>query len=441
MKWSKYNFLYRSEKHGYLLFNMLSGAFLDINEPKTRDIILKIQDSPANYDFSDDKELLDILINYGVLCVSDDSVNENKALFQTLHQRFNEDIRTLVIMPTLNCNLRCSYCFVGENLKHVEMSDEIIQRLKNYLKEEYSGKVKFINVEWYGGEPLLCFQTIKDLTEYIKSLDIPFRAGIITNGTLLTCDKILQLKELCISEIQITIDGTRTTHDTRRMFPNKNGTYDIILHNLELLHKYVEDNTELIINIRLNIDKYNQAEYHIIYNELRKKFPLFNLYPGILTQYQTCISLINCFENQEEVAEFLLDQYDKYGIDSGGFYPMLKGNRPCMSECVNTDMIGPNGEMYLCLKDVGDEKEIIGNIFTGKSNTSKLARYCVENIKQLHKEPCLSCQVKWLCGGGCPNHLYRKQQYGEKHDVCIPLRNKKILQKYLDLHYEFKQKI
>ncbi|MDR1984957.1 MAG: radical SAM protein [Prevotellaceae bacterium] len=438
MNWSKHNYIYKSQQHGYLLFNFLSGAFLDINDDTTRREIYKIKKDVTAYDFSDKQETYDLLNNSGIICESDEN-NENIVFLRSLLSKFDDETKVITIIPTLNCNLACTYCYAGKNLKHESMSDEVLQQLKKHIKEECYGKVKKIFLEWYGGEPLLGFDIIKDLTTYIKSLNIPFRASIVTNGILLTEDKIKRLIDLNITGVQITLDGKKETHDKKRKFKNGKGTYDIIMKNLTLLHSYVKQNKKIQVSIRINIDKDNKEEYHIVHESIKKHFPLFYPYPGIITQYQTCNSNINCFNNKTEVLEYFILQYKKYRINPFQHQSVIKGTIPCMAECVNSDMIGPKGEMYLCLKDVGDEKEITGNIFTGKTNISLLAEYCSGNLT-INNIKCRNCKVFWLCGGGCPNHKHRNKKYGEQHDICNPIKNTELLKKYLDLHYEIKKR-
>ncbi|MDR1552981.1 MAG: radical SAM protein, partial [Prevotellaceae bacterium] len=427
----------KSQQHGYLLFNFLSGTFLDINDKKTRNEINKIKEDINNYDFSDKPETLNLLLSSGIIC-EDDSINENITLLKSVYQRFNENIKTFVIMPTLNCNLACTYCYAGKNLKYESISNEVLEQLKIYIKEECHAKVKKIFLQWYGGEPLLEFDIIKNLSSFIKSLNIPFYADIVTNGVLLTEEKINLLKDLEINTIQITLDGIKKTHDKKRKFKNNKGTYDIIMKNLLILHSYLKQHKEISVNIRINIDKDNKNEYHVIYSYIKEKFPLFYPYPGIITQYQTCNNNINCITDKTEIAEYFFEQYQKHGIKSIEYRSLIKGIMPCMAECMSTNMIGPKGEMYLCLKDVGDEKEVIGNIFIGKRNLSLVSEYCVGGIR-FNNIQCHKCKVFWLCGGGCPNHKYRNKKYGENHDICNPIKNIEVLKKFLDLHYEIKK--
>ena len=109
-----------------------------------------------------------------------------------------------------------------------------------------------------------------------------------------------------------------------------------------------------------------------------------------------------------------------------------------MAECVNTDMVGPQGEMYLCLQDVGNKDAVIGSLFEGKNNWRLISAYCSGNLT-FNSDECRNCEVLTFCGGGCVNKRYRSKKYGESHYLCAAYKDKDIFNKYLDLHYEIKK--
>lgn len=439
MQWSKYNYIYDSPKHGMLLFNLISGAFIDISDPETQAEIFKLKESPDSYDFSNDKENYDFLLSAGVICENDED-NRSMMNFKLLANRFHPMARSLTILPTLNCNLACKYCFEEAHRRAGKMSREVIEKLKQHIKEQYvhGRKREYMDLRWFGGEPLLGFDIMEEITEYVKSLKIPFNASIITNGILLTDKKIQKLAPMHMNHIQITLDGAREIHDKKRIFRNGKGTYDIILKNIAKLHKYVEQNKNIQVDIRINVDKESQDQYHILYNEFKEKYPLFYVYPGIITQYQTCSTTLPCFANQREEAEFYIRQYEKYGIIHPEFNISSKGMRNCMAECIHTDMVGPQGELYLCLQDVGNKDAVIGSLFEGKNNLRLISAYCSGNFT-FNSNECRDCEILTFCGGGCVNRRYRSKKYDEKHDMCAGYKDNNIFNKYLDLHYEIKK--
>lgn len=196
MKWSRYNHIYDSQKHGTLLFNLISGAFLDINDPEVKEDILRLKEDPDKYEFAEEeKDIYDFLLSAGILC-EDDEDNKTLIKFNALSTRFHPMARSLAIMPTLDCNLACKYCFEGSNRHAGMMSIEVVERLKQHIKEQYGNGGELLRLIWFGGEPLLGFGIIEEITEFIQSLEIPFEASIITNGVLLNDSKIEKLNYL-----------------------------------------------------------------------------------------------------------------------------------------------------------------------------------------------------------------------------------------------------
>jgi uncharacterized protein len=440
MEWSKYNHVYLSSKHGYLLFNALSGAFLDINDDKLRKVIMDIKENVAEYDFSTKDKLKNLLLSTAIISEQDEE-NMYIPIYFSLLSRFNKNNRLLTILPTLNCNLACTYCYAETNLRNDKMSEKVINQIKQYVKKEYKD-VDHVNIQWYGGEPLLAFDVIKDISCFFNDLKVSYSASIVTNATLLSQNKIELLEELKINNIQVTIDGCKATHDKKRIFKNRQGTFDIIINNLRLLSKHLDiiGRDKIKVDIRVNVDQECRDDYHQIQQFISENFPDFDVYPGIIVQYSTCNSAIPCFANRREIASFYIEQYEKYGITNLQFYPFNKGLYNCMAESPYSDMVGPNGEMYLCLKDVGDKREEVGSIFDERRNVSLLSKYCTGYLT-FYDRKCSRCHVLGLCGGGCANIKYRNKKYNEKNDPCPPYRDYLILEKYLDIHYEIlKQK-
>ena len=124
MKWSRYNYIYESGKHGKLLFNLLSGAFVDLNDEELYRKIMSIKDSSDDVNKSD-TEIYDSLAENGILCESDE-INCNIVDYVTLSKMFSPEQRNLVILPTMGCNLTCSYCYESgrtqnKKMKHIQI--------------------------------------------------------------------------------------------------------------------------------------------------------------------------------------------------------------------------------------------------------------------------------------------------------------------------------
>ena len=425
--------MYVSPRHGRLLFNLLSGAFLELNDEELYARVMSIKNAPDDVD-KENSEIYDSLVENGILCERDE-INSNIVDYVTLSRMFSPEERNIVILPTLGCNLSCSYCYESGKTKDKMMSPNIIRALKAYIIKEYSSS--HVRLHWYGGEPLLAYDIIKEFSVFMKGHSIDYDASIVTNAVLLSRKIIEELGDLNITEVQVTLDGIKETHDSRRKYKTGEGTYDVILRNLGILHDYIEHNEANIkVDVRVNVDKMNSDEYHTIFNRFKEQFPKFTCYPGLLRHYSTCNSSVSCFANLREYADFLLYQYEEYGIGSMDILPIPKKLFPCMAVSPYTTIVGPDGELYLCLKDVGDEKESIGNIIEGRKNMALIAMYGSGYLT--FKNPkCANCKVLSICGGGCPNIQYRNMMYGENNDNCSPFKYSKYLDKCIDIYYDY----
>lgn len=437
MKWSSYNHLYESPRHGRLLFNFLSGAYVDLNDSRLYERVISIKDNPSNA-VHIDSELSASLIENGILC-EDESANKNLTDYALLCHMFSPNEKNLVILPTLGCNLSCSYCYEGENVQNKKMSADVVEELKKYISRKYSNGP--VAVHWYGGEPLLAFDIIEEISLYMQSHNIDYHASIVSNAVLLSRSIIEKLENLKITEIQITLDGWGETHDRKRKFRNGRGSFEVIFKNLQSLQDFISiTNKQIHVDIRINIDKDNAEEYHIIVDNIRKLFPSFRVYPALLRQYSSCKSTLNCFANQKEYADFLMEQYEKYGLYALDIFPIPRKFVPCMATSPYTTVVGPDGELYLCLKDVGDRKECVGNIFTGRNNAAMVAMYG-SGYLTFRNPQCVDCKMLSICGGGCPNVQYRKKMYGEEYDACVPLKYPEYTNRCLDIYYDYLQSV
>ena len=159
----------------------------------------------------------------------------------------------LTIMPTEDCNFRCVYCY--ERFSKGAMSSSNISFLKKFILtnvRKYTG----ISVSWFGGEPLEAINEMENITEILlmacKKRNIPYDAGIVTNGYNLTVDVLQKLIKMRVTQIQVTIDGTRENHNKYKCHKDGIPTFDVVLENLKYIRDYCTKNTLSII-VRTNV--------------------------------------------------------------------------------------------------------------------------------------------------------------------------------------------
>ena len=143
----------------------------------------------------------------------DDKLEHNRFKANMLARRFNPYHLTLTLNPTLACNFACPYCFESSH-KALYMTDEVEDNVITFIKKHAC--VTNLHVTWFGGEPLLAFDRVVSLSRRMLGLGLGYKAGMITNGYLLTPDKASLFEDLKISFVQITVDGSEQTHDSRR---------------------------------------------------------------------------------------------------------------------------------------------------------------------------------------------------------------------------------
>ncbi len=338
----------------------------------------------------------------------------------------------LTIAPTTACNFACTYCYQDCG-KAGKMTGETEKKLLDFI--ERFNTASFITNSWFGGEPLLMFDSMERITEGILKLDKPYTASMTTNAYLLDHYKIDKLKELNISKIQVTIDGPEEEHNKRRILKNGNATYQVILENI----KNLMQNWDGLLKIRVNVDNKNSSQFPDIMAELREEIPVpherLYIYAAIVKGSKGSNPDISCQIDREELAEFEIELYRKHGIAMRDFYPDSK-NFGCTATTVNSFVIGPEGEIYLCWENLGEESMVIGSIYDGViKNLDVPAKYMI-GANVFEDEDCINCFYLPVCDGGCA-HLRQLAIYeDEKHDTCV--RYKDRLPEYLEIYYEQK---
>ncbi len=392
MKFSQFNTTIE-RKDDLLIYNSFSGALIKIPKKKMH-------------------EAEPLLIKNRML-IHDD---ENEVLtYQYIYYNsiFNSKDLSITIAPTTDCNLCCPYCFEAGH-RHKEYMDEaLLNSIAEYL---CSKKKKAIHITWFGGEPLLCFDKMLELSRRLTAQGLQFTSSIITNGTLLNQRVIEQLPELNLTSVQITLDGDKNEHDKKRFFSNKNGTFNLINKNIDNLL----NGSNIPIIIKINIDKNNYISCMELIGSLKEKYKCYIAKKRIeiITNY---IRNITNFKGSEAC----LSENEYYNISASLNKPKPELPKLCLAcplRSPNDIIIGPDGNIYKCLEFIGDKTKSIGNIKTHSLSLSSLAQTALSH-NPFDDPKCLSCSILPICGGGCPNSRARKEK-GEDVSVCSPLKDK-----------------
>jgi uncharacterized protein len=236
---------------------------------------------------------------------------------------------SLTIVPTLGCNLACTYCYEGLDSVRF-MSPEVQESVVAFAKAQVERfGYRSLSVTWYGGEPLLRPELIYDLSRKLidlcDELKIHYTAMVVTNGTTLTPAMAQELKDLKVSHIQVTIDGPREVHDLRRPFRgHTRSSFDVITSNVDRIVDI------LPVHIRINVDKTNYQRCLELVDQMRSKGWFESgrqcgFYLGFTRVWtQVCNSIANqCFTMKQFSETELKFQRDllNAGFTLGNLYP------------------------------------------------------------------------------------------------------------------------
>lgn len=326
-------------------------------------------------------------------------------------------IKALCLHIAHTCNLNCSYCFASQGKYHGEralMSFEVGKRALDFLIEN-SGSRRNLEVDFFGGEPLMNFDVVKRLVEYARSIEKEknknFRFTLTTNGVLVD-DDVIDFANREMSNVVLSLDGRREVHDRYRVDYAGNGSWDKIVpkfqkfvaarggKNYYMRGTFTHANPDFLEDIKVMLD--------LGFSELSME-PVVAAEgdPAALTEEDKAVVL----DQYEKLAELMLRR-DKEGKPFTFYHYMidLKGG-PCIYKRISgcgsgTEYMAvtPWGDLYPCHQFVGDEKFKLGDIWNGVSNTEIQKEFASCNVYA--REECRDCWAKLYCSGGCAANAY-----------------------------------
>lgn len=372
-----------------------------------------------------EKEELDILYENGFL-VDDDIVETEFIINDFLNITTKNETLYLSIITTMDCNFECPYCF--QNRKREYFTEETSKAVINFL-ELNKNKYKYVNVDWYGGEPLLNLELILKLSNNIKNIceqnKIFYTASLTSNGYLLDKKVAISLSKVGIKSCQVTIDGSEDVHNNRRKIKGGGSTYKEILENII--------NTKDIIDysIRVNVDYSNIKSISSLLDDLKiKKLNDIPIYfkAVVSAEHNPVKEEIDSFS----IGDILLD-LNKMAFNKGFNIGVLDrfinhSDWFCIVDSINQYIVNTDGKLFKCgesfeLDDIGyaGNLEKNGTISNYKNNWSK-------NLSEFKE--CLNCSILPICRGGC--------QMLRKHNRRPCMSDiKGYEEEYLKLYYKY----
>lgn len=345
-----------------------------------------------------DNSLYNNLIEAGVLV--NKNIDESNALHERILERINnQEEYILHINPTLDCNFHCWYCYEN-HVPRSKMSEEILNRTKFFISRIVKNeKIKHLNLSFFGGEPLLYFETsAKELIihadklckEYNTSLQLSFTS----NGYALS-DRIIQWLANYSCGFQITLDGGRDCHNATRFSKPGSGTYDRIVDNILKLAK-----NGIRVIVRINYTSKNIDSVENILNSFSNLSPEIadNLSFDFQRVWQDRDSKYDITENK--VIE-IRDSFSKKGFTVHSNHIIKSVKYPCYADKLNYSLINYNGDVFGCTARDFTKKNRIGILDeSGEIHYDDEELYKRRKAKYT-KAICQTCRIAPLCGGGC----------------------------------------
>lgn len=334
---------------------------------------------------------------------------------KTLNAHRTNYLKTICLVLNNSCNLGCEYCFANKgqyNKPNEQMSFETARQVIDSLVTEIrKNSGKEMSISFFGGEPLLSFELIKKIVDYIESYYSNYLVHymITTNGTLIT-KEIAEFMEENKFDIMISIDGTQEQHDYYRKFLNGYGSY------LKVLGGIANFQNPKILNARITITDINSDICSYIDS-------ILDLGVGRITfAVDYNISEV-AFQNFIISLKNLIEKYFK-DIAKGKLYDItnfsrviinLALNQRNLSHCnagISYLAVSADGKYYRCPRFVGNEEFSLGNVKDEKSFNKKMEdfkeRLSIPDKRNFH---CNQCVYVYLCGGMCYHHSYMVSNY------------------------------
>ncbi len=328
----------------------------------------------------------------------------------------SDEVKALCIHICHDCNLRCRYCFADEGAYHSErefMSEETAKKAIDFLLEN-SGNRKVLEVDFFGGEPLMCLQTIKNVVAYAREkgdkLGKKFLFTTTTNALLLDDDAI-DFFNREMENVVLSLDGRKEIHDAIRKTKNGKGSFDFVIENIK---KFVRARGDKNYYVRGTFTAKNLDFSKDVIFLAENGFDSISMEPVVTEIDDLAIKpehLPAVLDEYENLCDKYLEKHRKgEGFNFFHFNIDLEGG-VCLQKKVSACGAGneyfsvvPNGDIYPCHQFAGDKDFLMGNVYEGRLNKNireKFASSCL-----FTREGCGECFAKFICSGGCAANNY-----------------------------------
>jgi len=335
----------------------------------------------------------------------------------TLKERSGNVIKALCLHVAHTCNLNCSYCFASQGKYHGDralMSFEVGKRALDFLVEN-SGSRRNLEVDFFGGEPLMNWDVVKQLVMYARSIEKEhnknFRFTLTTNGMLID-DEVIEFANKEMSNVVLSLDGRKKIHDRLRVDYAGNGSYDKIVPKFQ---KLVESRGGKGYYMRGTFTHANPDFTKDVFHMADLGFTELSMEPVVCPEGDPAALTPEDIEIVKEQYEILAKDMLRRSAEGKPItfyhYMIDLTEGPCiykrLSGCGSGTeymAVTPWGDLYPCHQFVGEESYKLGDIFNGVSNEA--LREDFRGCNAYTREECKDCWAKLYCSGGCAANAF-----------------------------------
>ena len=347
-------------------------------------------------------------------------------------------VKALCLHIAHDCNLACRYCFAEEGEYHGRkalMSLEVGKKALDFLIEN-SGNRRNLEVDFFGGEPLMNWETVKELVSYGRSLEEAhnknFRFTLTTNGVLLN-DEIMEFVNKEMSNVVLSLDGRKEINDKMRPFRNGKGSYDLIVPKFQ---KLAESRNQTDYYIRGTFTHENLDFSKDVIHFADMGFQQMSIEPVVGDDSEPYAireeDLPKIMEEYDELAKEFIKR-KKAGKGFNFFHFMIDLEQgPCVAKRLSgcgsgTEYLAvtPWGDLYPCHQFVGQEEFLLGDVFEGIKRTDICDEFKLCNVYA--KEKGKNCFAKYYCSGGCAANSYKfHSSITNAYDIGCEMEKKRV---------------
>jgi len=394
MKQSKYNTSISIDAQKKMLFNTLHRNFIVYDNSKEENLFALLENLDRK-DFGEE-ETADLKKLIHKKMIIGDNVDEVELVKKHEKRvRENEDIFQLVILPTLDCNFRCPYCY--EEHRKLKIDDETANRIIK-LVENITPNIKSLHITWFGGEPLLEADRVislsKKIIEICEKNNCTYAAMIVSNGYLLNDELIDIIPEIGITRAQITVDGEPEFHNKKRPLDTGAGTFDEILKNV---NKLIDKGLRITLRSNMDEENYDHIEglYDFIPEDKRESVDV-----NICNLYQTVDK-----KSTYKIYKAAIDKGYKFLLDRNRYFT-------CATCLKNGLTIGPTGRLLACSQKTEETDEYFGHLGENGEPVIENRSFFdeVRNVSIQDNEACKECIKMPMCTSACKFRLLERKQ-------------------------------